>query len=1001
MRWERRRVTVLKAVLAAPAERDAAADVQRALEELIARAESFGGRVDGVSPQGVLVAFGLEAAEDAPVRAANAALVMLKTLERARPDQREPVTVTLAIHVGQAQVARVGGALQLDMEARSALWAALDALVAQAEPDTIAVSERAARFLGRRFEILVGGRATGTGAAPLVLAGRDATDAGMGRRLVEFVGRDHEVEFLRRLLASATRGQGQVVGIVGEPGIGKSRLLHEFRGRLSGQPVTYLEGLCQSHGTETPYLPVLGVLRTLCGLADFDAPDTVAQKVASALAAAGVEATDAATHVLSILGVKEEGVAAEPLPAGDGAASRVFETLCQLILRRSRRAPLVVAIEDLHWIDGTSEAFLAALADHLAGAPVLLVATYRPGYRPPWMDKSYATQLALPPLASEDGLRIVRSVLGTATAAESVAPAVLARAEGNPFFIEELARAAAERSDAAPDLAVPETVEDVLLARIRRLPEDAAQLLQAASVLGREVPLGLLHAVWDGDTVSDASLRELTRLEFLHEAAEGDDVVHVFKHSLTQEVAYQSLEPPRRRRLHAAAGRALETLHADRLDEACERLAHHYVRAGDDAKAIEFLVRSAEKSARSSAHAEAVHALAQARERAERSGDEPARSRRVLDLALREAHSLHVLGRFDDALALLRRCEGALPGIDDRARAGQLYFWLGRTASVLGDRAATEPAVRRAIELARECGDVATLGKGFFMLAYEDYWAGRPVDGLAHAREAVSLLEKTGERWWLGMAHWSVVLNCLPVGDFDTGRAAAARAGAIGEAIGDRRLENYAAWATGWIEALSGAGDAAADLCRRALERSQDPVNTAYATGQLGLACLEAGDARAAIPLLQEALREVSAFRGFRQTASRFLVTLGEAWLAVGDLDAARRDAGEGLAMSQSVQFPYGVGLAWRALGRIAAAAGDRARAAALLADALRTFEEMRARFEEARTRRALADVAHTDGDREGAAGHLREAARLFQALNLPAQEAAAREQARRLGLDL
>src|SRR5262245_23528437 len=336
--------------------------------------------------------------------------------------------------------------------------------------------------------------------------------------------------------------------------------------------------------------------------------------------------------------------------------TQTFATLRQMSLRGSQRQPLILAVEDLHWIDQTSEACFASLVENLAGAPILLLCTYRPGYRPPWLEKSYATQIALRRLTPPDSLAVVHAVLQRVLP-DPLARMILDKAEGNPFFLEELTRTVVEHGDLRALPAVPDTIQGVLAARIDRLAEEPKRLLQTASVLGREFSPRLLSALLDTPDVMETYLAELKRLEFLYERTEASEPVYVFKHVLTQEVAYDSLLTSRRQALHATAGLALESLYADRLEEVYDRLAYHYARTNESAKAIEYLTRFANKAARGYAHTEAVtalqEALVHAGARQVAATSTAVQDRLVLDLVLRLAHSLYFLGRFQETLDLL------------------------------------------------------------------------------------------------------------------------------------------------------------------------------------------------------------------------------------------------------------------------------------------------------------------------------------------------------------
>ena len=393
-----------------------------------------------------------------------------------------------------------------------------------------------------------------------------------------------------------------MVGVVGEPGIGKSRLVYEFRRSLGDRQVSYLEGRCLSYAGGVPYLPIVDVVRANCGIVESDAPGVVAGKVRLGLQEVGLDADAHVPYVLHLLGLGERAAALKQVSA-ETIKARMFETLRTWSLHGSRRRPLIIVIEDLHWIDRSSEEYLASLAESLAGAPVLLLCTWRPGYRPPWSEHSYVTQLALRRLGPRDSLSVVRSVLGADQVPEGLARVILQRGEGNPFFLEELARAALEYGEEAADTFVPDTVQGVLMARMDRLPDVPRRVLQTASVLGREVPLRLLETIWPEPAGLAEQLQELQSLEFVYEQA-GPERGFVFKHALTQDVAYETLLEGRRRALHAAAGRALESLYAERLEEVYDRLAHHYSKTDEAPKAIEYLTLFAERAARMHAHSD-------------------------------------------------------------------------------------------------------------------------------------------------------------------------------------------------------------------------------------------------------------------------------------------------------------------------------------------------------------------------------------------------------------
>jgi len=981
VRWERRRLTLLRAALAAPPESDSPLYASRALEVLVDKVRNFGGRVEELSPTGIVAAFGLEPVEDAPRRAAHVAMAIQKAAERARRGGTEPLAVKMGIHVDQFLVVQASGTIEIDLEAKRQAWTVLEALVTSAEQDTTVVSEAAAPFLERRFDLVpLGGPELAQGRA-YRLVGHERTGLRFGRRMARFVGRRHELELLHSRLASAMAGHGQVVGIGGEAGIGKSRLLFEFRQSLAGERVTFLRGRCLSYGSAIPYFPILDMFRRNYRITESDRPEMITEKVRFLLQQVGMDPEEWAPYLLQILGVKEGTERLAPLPP-EAIKSRTLETLRQMSLIGSRERPTVFAVEDLHWVDKASEECFNSLVEGLGGARILFLWTYRPGYQPPWMDKSYATQMALQPLSPQDSLSVVHSVLQTDQVPEALAERILAKAEGNPFFLEELSRAVGEQADHRLTVAVPDTIQEVLLARINRLSDEPRRLLQAAAILGREVSLRLLGAIWEGPGVLDPHLRELTRLEFLYEQTWAAEPVYVFTHALTQEVAYESLLIPRRQALHEAAGRALEALYADRLDEAIDRLAYHYSRTERADKAVEYLRRSAKKAAQGHAHTEAIRALQEALAHVERLPAQE-RDRQLLDLTLRQAYSLTLLGRFQEVQELLLRQQERLEHLQDPAVAGPYYFLLGRVSLFLGNVEQAVQSAARSITEAKRCGDKATMGKAYYLLAQEAPLSGRGRQGIEHGQQAVALLEPTGQQWWIGQAHWVVGLNHAQMGEFEEALQAEARAYAIGEAAGDRQLQASAAWASGLIRALMGDWEAGIEACQRGLQHSPDPLSIAVALGWLGHAYLEKGDFAHAIPLLQQSVQKLGQFP-FAQFQGWFMICLAEGHRLNGEIEKALDLANQGLAITKGAKSSYGVGWSQRALGRIALARGSLSEAETHLNEALQIFESLQARYDLGRTHLDLAAVAHAQGKKAEAATDLRHAHRLFTASRVP-----------------
>lgn len=802
-------------------------------------------------------------------------------------------------------------------------------------------------------------------------------DDGSGFRLTPFVGRTRELGVLSEVLQLATQGQGQVVGITGEPGSGKSRLLVELRRRMKGRQVIYLQGGCLSYGSGIPYLPILNMVRSASKVADHDDDATVTLKLRQSLEAVGSDPNLALPYFLRLLDIEagaESLVELEP----QAIKAQTFQAMRQMIHNASQRALVVMEIEDLHWIDATSEDFLGSLVEGLGAARILLLCTYRSGWQPKWMDKSYATQLSLRRLSDQDSRALAEAVLEKTELPVELAAELLTKAEGNPFFLEELARALAERGKNGEAGSVPSTIQGVLMARIDRLPEDHKRLLQTASVLGREFPRELLRAVWDREGLLDPLLVDLKSWEFLFEQPSERDPRYLFKHALTQDVAYDSLLVGRRQTLHKKAAEAIEGLHAGRLEDAYDRLIYHYPRANEAAKTVHYLGLFASRAARNYAHAEAARALRESLEHAEKLEN---RDHKVLDLVIQLAESLLPLAHFPQTLEILKTYAGRVEAAADRRLAAKFHFWLAHTYSYMGDQKAAAEAAELSIALAREVGDEATEGLAHYVLGRDGFWSGKFAAGVESSLKAVVLLERAGEPWWQGQAYWVAGFNQYVLGQFEKAFESLLRAQTIGQALADPRLDP--AWSIGHFYATLGEWATGLEYCNQAVAAAKDPLNGAVASGFLGHALLEKGDLEQATQILEPAMTRMKE-AGMQQILGWFAAYLAEAYADSGRLDRAQGIGEEGLAAAEAAQFRYGVALAQRALGVVGLKKGDAASAETWLRRALETFSELETPFEIGRTWLRLAQTALARADRPGAGDAIQKAAGIFEKLYVP-----------------
>lgn len=951
---ERKLVTVLAAELAGAtelAEREGPEVLHRWLDRFLELSRQevrrYGGTMHQLVGSGFLALFGAPIAhEDHARRALLAALGVRQTMGGSRDGGTAADGAGLSVRVGlDTGSVVVGGVGDLVVGPTPELAARLRQA---AGPGEILVTEATAE----RVEALARLEPAAVAASPggpsaqawRVLGSRSglaeaAFDEG---ELSPFVGRERELSVLKELLEQAEAGRGQVVGVTGDAGAGKSRLLYELRRSFEGRRVVRLIGECLSWGSGIPYLPLSSMIRRTSGIGEADPPTVVGEKMRASLEQVGLPIEPHLPYLLRLLGVDAGTEALHGLGA-QAIQQRTHEAMRRMILAASGRSLVVLELEDLHWVDETSEEFLTSLVEAIGAARVLVLLTYRSGYRPAFLDKSYATQIPMRSLSAEDSQRIVASRLTRAGRPLERIEQIIGKGEGNPFYLEELARAAERQGD--EDAAVPDTVQGLLMARIDRLPEEHKRLLRTASVLGREFSSRLLEALWEGSAPGPL-LADLERWEFLYAAPSTTEPGYVFKHALTQEVAYGSLLVERRRELHQATAHALETLYSDRLEEAYDRLIYHYPRAKDAEKTVHYLTLFADKAARSYAHAEAARALYEAISHAERL-PEGERDRTVLELVVRLADSLLPLARLPETLELLSQHRERVERLGEAGLTGRYRFWLAHTHSYLGDQELAEEHAQRAIEAAKEAADEATQGKAWYVLGRDGFWAGKFRAGLEASLEAVVLLERSGEAWWQGQAYWVAGFHHFVLGETDEAFASMERARTISQALDDYRLDP--SWSVGYFHAALGDWEHGIEQCRAGLEIARDPLNTAAAMGFLGYADLQKGDVEQAVATLEDAVERIEG-TGMRQLLGWFSTYLGEGYLAAGRGEEARAAVERGLEVCREAEFRFGEGLALRALGRILADGGAADEAARRLEEAVQVLGQLPAPLEVERT---------------------------------------------------
>ena len=813
----------------------------------------------------------------------------------------------------------------------------------------------------------------------------------------QLVGRQEELGLLARSWEASKRGRGQVVLIQGEAGIGKSRLVQALRAEAASGEHLWVVTQCSPYHAHSTLHPVIEHLKRVMEWSPGDSPDERLAKLESALGRQESVPLERAVPLYAEL-------MSLPLPEGRYPALRLsaeeqreqtLDALAGWLLEEAERRPVLHVWEDLQWADPTTLALIALCIEQSPTVSLLSVLTYRPDFVPPWAMRSHMTPLVLGRLERPEVEALIVQRAGGKAVPPEVVEYVVDKTDGVPLYVEELtkaildARFVDEQDDryrmARPlsDVAIPATLQDLLMARLDRLPS-VREVAQLGSILGRDFAYEMLLAIGSlGEAKLQEGLDRLVDAELLYQRGRRPRARYVFKHALVHDAAYQSLLRRTRQYYHRQVAELLEGRYPDIVSTQPELVAHHYARADDHAKATRYLTLCAEKAAGMHAHAEAVASLEEARAHAERLPADD-RDRRVLALVVREAQSLHFLGRRQEIVDLLIAHRDRVERLGDPAVAGEFHFWLGFAHSWLGHRTQAAASLRRGLEDASAARDEAIMGRVHRALATECIYSGRPLDeAIAHAREATSLLKRAEDGFWLTQALFTLSYCCTFAGDFDGALDAAVQLEAFADAAGIGRAKANAAMQAGLAHAMRGDADVGVESCRRALDISPDRFETAFILACLGRACVEAGDAARAVEALEQAVEQADQVRSL-QFRAWFRTMLGEAYLLRGTLGNADAVVREALAASAGTGFVLGIGLAKQVLGRVAWALGDGAAAMRDLNEAIAILGELGARFELGRTHLALAEVAEAQGAGDAARSHLQQARASFVASRAP-----------------
>jgi class 3 adenylate cyclase/predicted ATPase len=747
--------------------------IDPALHLMMDAVHCYEGYVAQSMGDGIFALFGAPIAhEDHPQRALYAALRMQEEIrryaDRVQLEGGVPIDIRVGVNTGEVVVRSIRkDDLHTDYVPIGHSTSLAARMMSMARAGSILVSEHSHKLTEGYFQFQELGAAKVKGVRePIhiyevlgVGSLRTRLQVAASRGLVRFVGRQDEMGRMKRALEMAKSGQGQILAVMGEPGVGKSRLFYEFK-QIWQRECLVLETFSISHGKAYPYLPLIDLLKGYFQITPQDEEQKRREKVVGKVLTLDRSLENTLPYLFSLLGVSEPSSSLQQMDP-QIRKRRTFEAIKRLLLRESLNQTLLIIFEDLHWLDSETEAFLDLLSEGVASAHILLLVSYRPGYQHSWVSKTYYSQLRLDPLGKEESREMLTALLGDGAGLYSLKQLILEKTEGNPFFMEEVVRTLVEErvlveeggsyrlERPLTELHIPTTVQGVLSSRIDRLGAGEKELLQTLAVIGREFSLSLLRRVVEQP--EEELYRHLFHLqggEFIYEQPAFPEPEYIFKHGLTQEVAYKSVLLERRRVLHERTAQAMEEVYRSRLEDYYSELAHHYSRSGNTAKAVEYLGLAGQQAAQRSAHTEAINHLTTALELLNTLPDTPERTQQELFLQTTLGSTLMATKGFGapEVESTFTRARDLCRQLDETPQLfpvllGLWVFYMGQADFQKGLEMAEQ-----ILRLAQSIQDPALLLDAHAALGATLFWLGEFASARVHTEQGIALYDPQQHR---------------------------------------------------------------------------------------------------------------------------------------------------------------------------------------------------------------------------------------------------------------
>jgi class 3 adenylate cyclase/tetratricopeptide (TPR) repeat protein len=912
-------------------------------EILIHKVHEYEGTVNEMTGDGVLALFGAPIAlEDSPQRAIRSAMAIHRELTEFNEKQKELnlpcLKMRIGIHTGPVVVGTLGNDLRVEFKAVGDTVNVASRVEGICKPGTTYVTGDTFNLTTGlfRFESL-GEKVIKGKKGPVQLyrvittsSRRTRFDVNAERGLTPFVGKERELELLLDGLERVKAGRGQAFSIMAEAGVGKSRLLYEFRKAVANENVTFLESRCLSYSCGVAYHPVIDLLKASFDILESDGIFEIRKKVERGLNVLGADEFSILPYILELLAVKESSIDMSSI-SPDVKKDQIIKALKQIVFTGSKIRPLILAFEDLHWIDKSSEDLLKHLMEDIPGTKILLLFTFRPDFVHTWGARSYHNQITLNRLSNRESLIMVAHLLDAEALNKDLEEFILEKTEGIPFFIEELIKSLKDlkiiekkegRYNLTKDLkevTIPATVQDVIMARVDSLPDKVKGLLQTVSVIGREFSYDLikcLSMINEQELLSQLSA--LKDSELLYERGIFPQSTYLFKHALTQEVTYNSLLLKRRNELHEAIGKVIEMLKSDNLEEYCELLAYHYGRSTNIDKAVEYLYMANQKAVKLSAVEEAKVYFDDAMKLLNTVDETEKNQQQRILLLTNQEFVVERLFKFREHYDHLIRYQSMAKRIGIPELLGAYYGRLGHCHFAFGHYNQAIQTLTKAVELCEAAGNNKDVGHAYAYLILSHSDRGDFDRVLTLKENFLSTIEENfNVRLYVrGLSGIQQTYSYL--GRWNEAVEEGKKALSTAENFSDNSLVSLAA--SHLSLTYTGKGDLhrAVEYGELAVQKAPTPGDKARSQRSLGWALCRAGEPKNGIELLMDAVLPLFRDMEFIAFKTPLMCYLGEGYWLAGKKEKAKQTLKECLEMAEQCGARYFVGFAHRVLGEIA-----------------------------------------------------------------------------------